>query len=254
MVAQFPNLKVLRARQNQQLTGNIESLQVIGSTLEEICLAKSPKVEGSIKSLAKFPRLKKVILCRTKITGNIRDIGEDDFVALASVSFPAGVYGGEIIHRIEDAPDIMHLWHRLKRRNLGVLGHTRRTLASTSPQVYGFGGHASRHPPFHVEFVRAATRSGWRWTNRAPYGACEPNWLDPEPDPTDPQYEEYLNQVEGLAKDVSFYQGFHTPPTQMQHEELNDTIPPPQIPVGQADSETVWHFPLADLDDEEIWF
>ncbi|CAJ1935190.1 unnamed protein product [Cylindrotheca closterium] len=230
MVAQLPKLKKLHATENSELTGNLESLKVIGSTLEEIVLSKCQKVEGSIKSLAKFPRLKKLSLTKTKIIGDIREIGKDDFEALSEVDLPSGVYGGEVIKKIEDAPDIMQVWYRLNKRNPGLSGYPRWNLSEDSPQHYAADGHPPRDPPFEIEFVRAETRLGWRWTNCMAHGSCETNWFDPEPDPTDPRYDAYLIHFERLAKDVSFYEGFHSPPTQMQYEELNDTIPPPLIP------------------------
>ena len=74
MVAQLPRLKKLKAYYYNQLTGNLENLKVIGSKLEKISLTKCPKVEGSIMSPSKFPRLAKFRLSRTKSTGDIRNI------------------------------------------------------------------------------------------------------------------------------------------------------------------------------------
>mmetsp|Transcript_7432 Transcript_7432/g.17819 ORF Transcript_7432/g.17819 Transcript_7432/m.17819 type:complete len:422 (+) Transcript_7432:67-1332(+) len=231
MLAHCPKLKKLRAMSNNQLTGNLESLKVIGSTLEDVTLTNCQQVEGSIMHLAKFPRLKTLSVHSTNITGDIRKIGKDEFLALAKVDFPSGVYGGWVIGRIEDAPDIMYIWYHLKKRNPGLSGHTGWCLAENSPQRYVFDGHRSRRPPFNIEFVKAATRLGWRWTNCETTGACETNWLDPEPDQTHPKYGEYLNELKQIEKDVYFYEGLHSPPTRMQHQEMNDTIPPPLIPV-----------------------
>ncbi|CAJ1935191.1 unnamed protein product [Cylindrotheca closterium] len=225
MLSGLPKLKRLECMNNTKLTGDLEGLQVVGQTLVEVNLCGCGNVEGSIMSLSKFPHLEELSLLRTKITGDIRDIGDNDFVALKKVDFGGYVYGGGHMDRIEDAADLMLARYRMKKRSPSLFVHRRWSLIETSPQHYGFDGHHSREPPFYVEFVEAGPRLGWRWTNCVSGGSCESHWLDPEPDPIDPEYEVYLKDLEYVQRDADFYKGFNIPPTQMEHDELNRIIP-----------------------------
>ncbi|KAL3934212.1 MAG: hypothetical protein SGBAC_010024, partial [Bacillariaceae sp.] len=225
MLIGLPKLKKLHCMNNSYLTGNLESLQVLGQTLVEVNLCGCEDVEGSIMSLAKFPCLEELTLLRTKIAGDIRDIGANDFVALKKVDFGGHVYGGGNMNRIEDAADLMLARYRLKKRSPTLFEQRRWSLAETSTQHYQFGGHHSRVPPFNVEFVKAGPRLGWRWTNCVSGGSCETHWFDPEPNPSGPEYDIYVKEVEDVQRGVEFYAGFHVPPTQMEHDELNRRRP-----------------------------
>mmetsp|Transcript_43776 Transcript_43776/g.105588 ORF Transcript_43776/g.105588 Transcript_43776/m.105588 type:complete len:426 (+) Transcript_43776:47-1324(+) len=225
MLVGLPKLKKLQCMNSHKLTGDLEGLQVVGQTLVEVNLCGCGNVEGSIMSLAKFPYLEDLSLLRTKITGDIRDIGENDFVALKKVDFGGYVHGGGDMNRIEDAADLMLARYRLKKRSHTLFEHRRWALTENSPQRYEFHGHHSREPPFYVEFVKAGPCLGWRWTNCVTGGSCESHWFDPEPDPNDAEYELYVKELEYVQRDVDFYQGFKLPPTQMEHDELSRSRP-----------------------------
>ena len=136
--------------------------------------------------------------------------------------------------RIEDAADLMLARYRMKKKSRTLFENQRWSLIETSPQHYEFDGHHSRVPPFYVEFVEAGPRVGWRWTNCANGGSCECHWFDPEPDPSDPEYEVYVKELEYVQRDADFYKGFKVPPTQMEHDELNRNLPLDPILRGFA--------------------
>ena len=68
--------------------------------------------------LADFPRLNELDLKSTSVTGDIRQIGEDDFPSLATFLLPSTVIGGidYEFQRISDVPDFMRSIHSLLRR------------------------------------------------------------------------------------------------------------------------------------------
>ena len=86
MLAAFPLLKELYCWYNPRLTGNISSLRVLKDTLEKVTIGHSPNVEGNFMDLADFPHLKELHLFVTNVTGDIRDIGENDFSSLEDLS------------------------------------------------------------------------------------------------------------------------------------------------------------------------
>ena len=71
MLAGFPLLKELYCWQNRSLTGNISSLRVLKDTLEKVKIFSCENVEGKFMDLADFPRLKKLDLYKTAVTGDI---------------------------------------------------------------------------------------------------------------------------------------------------------------------------------------
>ena len=77
-----------------------------------------------------------------------------------------------------------------------------------------------------VEFVKAGSRLGWRWTNCKRGGACETQWLDPEPNSTDEGYEKYLQELKH-TKNVVIFRGFKRPPNRQEHvQRIADVIHP----------------------------
>ena len=68
--------------------------------------------------LADFPYLKELKLNDTAVTGDIRDIGENDFSSLERLILPKSVYGGDgyVLQRISDAPDLMRAVYLLKKQ------------------------------------------------------------------------------------------------------------------------------------------
>ena len=78
MLAGSPMLKELYCV-DSHLTGNISSLRVLKGSLETVDLPGCHNVEGNFMDLADFPYLKKLDLGLTDVTGDIRDIGENDF-------------------------------------------------------------------------------------------------------------------------------------------------------------------------------
>ena len=68
--------------------------------------------------LADFPRLKELNLRETSVTGDIRDIGERDFLALEVLTLPKGVYGGSgrEFQLISDVADVMNTLYSFRKQ------------------------------------------------------------------------------------------------------------------------------------------
>ena len=135
-------------------------------------------------ALADFPHLKKLNLYGTFVTGDIRDIGDNDFPSLEQVFLPNGVYGGNgcEFQRISDGPDLMKaLYLLIKRRPALTMSdwYARKAfnknwyakLSKDSPDWY-------ESMPERIRFVEAGCRIGYRWETYN-FGKCEVNWLNP---------------------------------------------------------------------------
>jgi len=181
---------------------------------------------------AVFPRLKKLDLNSTKVTGDIRDIGRKDFPALESLALPRTVHGGVgyEFQRISDVPSLMHTIHLLLQRiptlfeNSSLSGAFSWSLSEGSPDWYdgGIGVWDNDYnplPPFKLQIVQAGSR-GWSWcSNDGP--SCEVNWLDPEPsNENSSDYEAYTEDLQRIEQRIDFYRGYHEPPTEQQYRRL----------------------------------
>ena len=93
MLACLPLLTELYCVSNNYLTGNINSLRVLKDTLTKLEIANCHRVEGNFMDLANFPHLNYMDLRQTAVTGDIREIVEQDFPALEYLKLPNGVYG-----------------------------------------------------------------------------------------------------------------------------------------------------------------
>jgi hypothetical protein len=229
MLAGLPLLKELDCESNRCLTGNINSLRVLKGTLEKVTIEYCDHVEGSFMDLADFPHLKKLDLDGTAVTGDIRDISESDFSLLEQLFLPKGVYGGHgcELRRISDGPDLVRAVYLLKKQRptLSMDNRLRSwlgVLSGGSPEWYGAfdDGFEDVHvPPFHIWFVQAGSRIGYRWGDFNGDDSCEVNWLDPEPDRESSDYGNYIEELEEISQ-VTFYRGFHQPPTEEEYLEL----------------------------------
>eukprot|EP00984_Skeletonema_dohrnii_P037470 scaffold39563_cov205-Skeletonema_dohrnii-CCMP3373.AAC.1 len=137
MLAGLPLLKELYCHCNNSMTGNINTLGVLKDTLAIVRISFSPCVQGNFMYLADFPRLMTLNLVGTSVTGDIRDIGEQDFRTLESLTLPKGVYGGrghEFQH-ISDVPGVMNALYSLKKQR--GLKDWYGELSADSPDWYG---------------------------------------------------------------------------------------------------------------------
>mmetsp|Transcript_31816 Transcript_31816/g.53859 ORF Transcript_31816/g.53859 Transcript_31816/m.53859 type:complete len:383 (-) Transcript_31816:26-1174(-) len=229
-------LRELKILDNSSTKGNIASLRVLIDTLEVCSISYSPSppqlrrlgdwgaycihkpfpindIKGNFMDLADFPRLKSLNLIGTHVTGDIRDIGECDFLNLEALDIPSEVLGGRNheFQRISDVPDAMHAIHRLQQRsNFRVYKPSGWYLSKLSPDSYDDG-------PFSIQLVKAGTRRGWRWI------ACEVNWLDPLPDPdrSSSDYDAYVKKIQHIERST-IYKGFYQPPTEEQYRRLGE--------------------------------
>jgi hypothetical protein len=184
MLAELPMLKELYCSQIfENLTGNISSLRVLKNTLERVTIEECYNVEGNFMDLADFPHLKELNLdYDTAVTGDIRDIGKDDFTSLEYLTLPKGVYGatGHEFQRISDAPDLMRAVYLIRKQHPALkMEDWQGYLSRDSPDWYESVNWSS--PPFFIYFVKAGSRVGYLWKSLGGNSFCEVNWLDPEP-------------------------------------------------------------------------
>ena len=122
MLAGLPLLKELECGYNSPLTGNVSTLRVFKATLQKVDLHGCRQVEGNFMDLADFPHLKVLNLYGSAVTGDIRDIGENDFSLLEYLRLPEGVYGGSgyEFQRISDGPDVARAVYLLIKQRPGL--------------------------------------------------------------------------------------------------------------------------------------
>ena len=174
--------------------------------------------------LADFPRLKELNLHDTAVTGDIREIGEQDFSALEETVLPRGVYGGKgyEFQRISDAAGLINSLYSIKKQRPALFNDWYGSLSRDSPDWYDVGeefdDYADRESPLYIVFVQAGSRVGYRWENDH-HVPCEVNWLDPEPDEESSDYVKYIEELQEIEQQV-FYRGFYQPPTEEEYLRL----------------------------------
>ena len=225
MLAGFPVLRELDCINNFMVTGDINSLRVLKDTLERVRIGHG--VTGNFMDLADFPRLKKVDLHSTAVTGDIRDIGENDFLSLEELSLPERVYGGQgyKLQRISDAPDLIirSLYLLKQQRRALKLEDWYGELSEDSPDWYE--QTANYPPPFRIGFAKAGSRFGYQWI--AGYqNCCEVKWLDPEPERESSDYGQYIEELQKIESQVNMFKGCHQPPTEEEYRSLVELAPP----------------------------
>lgn len=232
MLSGLPNLRKLHCRRNAMLTGDLRSVRVLRRTLEDLDIHLCVKVTGSFNELFDFDRLERLDLADTRVTGDIRNIGPSDFKSLKQLELGDGIYGGGNLQSIHEAAEIMSARYTLKKRTPELFQNRRWWLSDDSPEHYTSNAHRSRAPPFYVEFVKAGPRLGWRWTNCVVGGACETYWLDAEPELSSSEdYQDYLEELDGVNRCVYFYRGFLTPPTPEEYKQRYAELPFEQASV-----------------------
>jgi hypothetical protein len=229
MLAGFPLLKELNCSDNEHyMTGNMSSLRVLKDTLERVEIVNCPNIEGNFMDLADFPHLKVLDLARTAVTGDIRDIDENDFSSLERLpTLPGSVHGayGCMLHRISDGPDLATAVYLLRKQRPTLFDDDGGDgpmpwfgrLSTDSPDWYDAGRD---DVPFDIVLVQAGSRVGYRWESEDGKHQCEVNWLDPEPGRESNDYEAYIAESLGIALSVSKYRGFHQPPTEEEYNGL----------------------------------
>jgi len=199
------------------LTGNINSLRVLKDTLEEVYMHDCHEIQGNFMDLADFPRLKELDLGLTDVTGDIRKIGEQDFLALETLVLPDGVYGGKgyEFQNISDAADVAKAVYSIKKQRPSLLLEDwYGRLSSHSPDWYD---DWFERAPLHICLVEAGSRLGYRWESESGH-SCEVIWLDPKPE-RESDYNEYIEQLDHIEKRV-YFRGFFEPPTEEEYNML----------------------------------
>jgi hypothetical protein len=226
MLTGLPLLTEVCCDSNPGLTGNINSLRVLKDILTKVVISDCDCVEGQFMDLADFPRLKTLNLIDTAVTGDIRDIGDNDFSAVIELTLPYGVYGGTgyEFQRISDVSDFMNTIHSVSKQRPTLLENWHGELSGDSPdwyegEGYDYGYEGFDTPPFHVVFVQAGSRVGYQWKTSSGV-PCEVNWLDPEPAKESSDYEKYIVELYQIERRLDIYRGFHQPPTEEEYYHL----------------------------------
>ncbi len=223
ILAGLPLLKELMCTNiNDRLSGNTSSLRVLKDTLEKVVITGCRNVEGNFMDLADFPNLKELDFNMLSISGDVRDIGENDFPSLKELHLPNSVVGGHgyRLQRISNAPAIIRAVYRLKKQCPGLkMKYWYGTLSRDSPDWYA---PTNRYylPPFNVYFVQVGSRIGYQWSYYlGSSDSCEVNWLDPEPDRESSDYAKYI-EILGMIESRVSYRGFYEPPTRDEYRRL----------------------------------
>jgi len=223
MLRGMPLLKDLCFLGNKSLTGNIESLRTLKNSLQSLTISNCPDVVGNFMDLADFPRLKQLKFRYTPVTGDIRDIEEQDFSVLKEIRLPKTVVGGDgyRFQRISEVSELVTAVDRIRRQRDATLFELFSwSLATDSPDRYDRDATYDPPPPFTVQFINPGSRFGWCWKNEQ-FNFCEVNWLDPEPDRASSDYERYTQELEPvLGVLIKFFKGYHQPPTQEEYTRL----------------------------------
>lgn len=231
MLRGMPLLKKLCVSGNGEgMTGNINSLRALKNTLEMVDISMIPicsNVVGNFMCLADFPRLENLSLFSSAVTGDIRDIGEQDFPVLNFLHLPKTVVGGDDskFRRISEISEYVNTVDIIRRQRDGsIFNDYTWHLTDDSPDRYSMDFlDVLRHPapPFTIEFVQAGLRVGWYWRNDESLAdCCELNWLDPEPDRDSVDYERYTEDLKILEFGIYFFKGYHQPPTEREYRLL----------------------------------
>jgi hypothetical protein len=259
MLVGFPLLKELECSFNfDNLHGDISSLRVLKDTLEKVEIYCCRNVKGNLMDLADFPHLKELRLDDTDVTGDIRDIGKNDFSSLEHLVLPKGVYGGNCeFDRISDALGLVETTYRLakQRPSLSLLKDWCGCVHEDSPDFYDSVEDVPfvspmYPPPLYICFVQAGPRIGYRWqdytssSEHYQYSACEVNWLDPEPEKESSDYGKYINELQEINSQESVYKGFHLPPTEAEYREI-------VTPLVRRDARCYYYHDDSDI---EEWF
>jgi hypothetical protein len=118
-------------------------------------------VTGSLQNVADSPLLAVLDVSGTKVAAEIGDIGPNDFLSLKELGLGQGPYGD--LRSIQEAPGFMFARYQQLKRFPGVFKQSRWSLVDDSPDTHEIHGrHSRRPPPYHVEFVKAGPRLGWR--------------------------------------------------------------------------------------------
>ena len=219
------------------VSGNIRILRVLKNSLEKLIFEYCHNVEGSFMDLADFPHLRTLNLVGTVVTGDVRDIGKDDFAKLEQLALPHTIYGGHgyELPRISDAPELMRALYLLKKQHPSLKFGNWSTehchedwyahLSEDSPDWYErMDSEISEIPPFYISLVKAGTRNGYRWENDGDNFPqyCEVNWFDPEPDKDSSDYAKYVEELQEIKEEYAadVYEGYYQPPTQDEYIRL----------------------------------
>ena len=220
---------------NDKITGNLCSLHVLKDSLIELSLVQCTNVYGNLMDLACFTSLKNVYLdgCNN-IVGDIRDIGQSDFKSIESLTLPDSVWGGVFLPSIEETRILMQTWYTIQKQRENFFTRIRFSLPIGYYESHGIDENYVHEIPSITEFVVAARRKGWRWTNGRHGGACETNWFDPEPENSREEcHGVYMEDIKRLEVNVVRFKGLFEPPTIEEYLRRTDQ---PQWRLGSDDT------------------
>lgn len=238
MLAGLPSLKEFECVFSKLATGNLKDLSVCKNTLERILIACSEDapIGGNFMDLADFPNLKSLTLHQTKVTGQLRDIGHNDFPMLEVLKLPSTVVGGNRyeIQRVAEAKELINdlLPLRRKRPDLFSDNYFYWKLSDESEDIAN--PRMDFMPDYHnycFYFVQAGSRLGWRWEQKFDYTPDHPfevHWLDPVPSKKSNDYQAYADVAKSFIPSGTerFFKGLYEPPSYIVYNRLSRNYVP----------------------------
>lgn len=224
MLAGLPSLKEFECVHNKLATGNLKDLSVCKNTLEriEIVCSDDAPIGGNFMDLADFPNLKSLSLRQTKVTGQLRDIGDNDFPVIEVLKLPSTVVGGDRyeIQRVAQAKELINdlLPLRRKRPELFSDRYFHWKLSDESEDIADPRDFMPDYHNYCFSFVQAGSRLGWRWEKKFDYTPDHPfevHWLDPVPNKKSNDYQAYADVAKSFIPSGTgrFFKGLYEPPS-----------------------------------------
>lgn len=243
MLRGLPLLKELYCCAVPYMTGDIKSLRVLKDSIEMITIYSCGNVRGNFMDLSDFPNLRELILegsslipsNQTVVTGDIRNIGANDFPKLKFIALPSTVIGGHgyRFQHIADVPDLVNAAYSCLKRFTILFGDWCWELSGDSQEWYNSYPHYGvPQSPLCVGFVEVGSRLGWRWGNEGE--SCEINWLDPEPErhsfvseeeqlQNNEEHERYTKELQRIGEEINVdvYRGYYQlPPSEEEYRRI----------------------------------
>jgi hypothetical protein len=238
MLAGLPSLKEFECVHNKLATGNLKDLSVCQNTLERIeIVCSDSSIGGNFMDLANFPHLKSLRLRQTKVTGQLRDIGDNDFPKLEVLNLPSTVVGGDRyeIQRVAEAKELINdlLPLRRKRPELFSDRYFHWKLSDESEDIANprMDEYMPDYHNYCFSFVQAGSRLGWRWEKKFDYTPDHPfevHWLDPVPNKKSNDYQAYADVAKSFIPSGAgrFFKGLYEPPSYTVFNRLSRNYVP----------------------------
>lgn len=239
-VSRLTRLKLFNCRGCDKATGSLTSLRCFQHQLESLSISYCTQISGDLaRNLFDFTKLEKLLVLGCEgITGDIRDIRNDHFLAMKNFGIAGSAIFGNEIDFVSDTLTVMSAWRQLldygaQSRSFGTKnspwGLTIR-LSPDSPERFRAYPYYVISPPFTAILFKMGQRAGFVWANKSTIeeasGITKVTWLDPEPHLEDPDYTAYaeelslLNSLLASKSSTNAFREMTRPPTEEEYDVL----------------------------------